>query len=375
LADRTARSLVDGGNRLKLGLFGTNCNNGLSLTMAETGYKATWEHTLAIAQRADRMGFEMLVPIARWRGFDGAGDPFGESFETMAWAAGLASKTERIVPVGTLHVSLMHPVFAAKQCVTIDHLSGGRFALNAVMGWSRQDMQMFGIELLEHDERYRYGSEWLEIVRKVWAEPEEFDFDGEYFQLKAVRGMPKPLQHPYPVILNAGNSAAGMDFAAREADFNFAVTDNLETASTLITKARDHARERYGREHLPLLGTGFMICRDSEEEAVAVAERMIAQGDHEAGRNSLAEFGIGSDSLSAEFQAALDQWVLRMGAYKLIGTPTQIAEGLASLVEVGLDGMMLGALDYYQELGTFNEKVMPLLVEMGLRDQVHPLED
>src|SRR5882757_1789770 len=182
------RLLEEGGNKLKLGLFGLNCKNGLNLTMAETNYVATWEHTLAVSQRADDMGLEILVPIARWRGFEGASDPFGESFETMTWAAGIASKTRDIVPVGTLHVPLMHPVFAAKQCATLDHLSGGRFAFNAVMGWVSGDFEMFGQELREHDERYRYGAEWMEIVRRIWTEPDPFDFDGEYFHLRNVRG-------------------------------------------------------------------------------------------------------------------------------------------------------------------------------------------
>jgi dimethylsulfone monooxygenase len=60
--------------KLKLGLFGTNCSNGLTVSHADTTYRATWEHSLAIARRADAMGFEMLVPIARWRGFGGTTD-------------------------------------------------------------------------------------------------------------------------------------------------------------------------------------------------------------------------------------------------------------------------------------------------------------
>lgn len=365
------RLLADGGNKLKLGLFGLNCKNGLNLTMADTNYVATWEHTLAIAQRADDMGFEILVPIARWRGFDGASDPFGESFETMTWAAGIASKTQNVVPVGTLHVPLMHPVFAAKQCATIDHLSGGRFAFNAVMGWVSGDFEMFGQELREHDERYRYGAEWMEIVRRIWSDPNPFDFDGEYFQLQNVRGKPKPLQDPYPVILNAGNSSAGMNFAAQEADFNFAIVENLEKGREYVEKARAKARG-YGRE-LHLLGNASVICRDSEDEAMTIVEEMRSKGDREAARNSLKEFGINSDSLSEEYFEFEDNWMISMGSVQMYGTPEKIAESLASLSEIGLDGVMLASLDYYDELGIFNERVMPLLVEMGLRDGVHEI--
>src|SRR5579864_374833 len=74
--------------KLKLGLFGTNCSNGLTVSHSDTTYRATWEHSLAIARRADAMGFEMLVPIARWRGFGGTTDFNGICFETYTWAAG-----------------------------------------------------------------------------------------------------------------------------------------------------------------------------------------------------------------------------------------------------------------------------------------------
>ena len=66
--------------KLKLGLFGTNCSNGLTVSHAETTYRADWEHTVAIARRAEAMEFEMLVPIARWRGFGGSTDFNGSCF-------------------------------------------------------------------------------------------------------------------------------------------------------------------------------------------------------------------------------------------------------------------------------------------------------
>lgn len=368
-----ARKLLSGGNKLKLGLFGINCSNGNSLSMAETSYEATWPHTLAICQRADQMGFEILVPIARWRGLGGQSNPFGTSFETMAWAAGIASHTEQICPVGTLHLPMWHPAASAKQAATIDHISGGRFIFNAVMGWFKPDMDMFGIPMREHDRRYEFGTEWMDIVRRMWTEEEPFDYDGEFFHLSHVESLPKPLQKPNPVIINAGNSPAGMDFAAREADFNFVLVESFDTAREYVQKAQGLAREKYGRD-LQLLSNAWVICRDTEKEARAVAEYMLEKGDYEAARNSLAEFGFGSESLSEQFlKEFLEKWIVGMASYQLIGTPEQVAEGLAKYAEIGVSGVMLSSLDYYEELGIFNEKVMPLLVEMGLRDEVREI--
>ena len=58
-----------------------------------------------------------------------------------------------------------------------------------------------------------------------------------------------------------------------------------------------------------------------------------------------------------------------MGARQLVGTPDRVAAGLRELSEIGLDGLMLAFLDYYEELPYFAEAVLPRLNEMGLRDE------
>src|SRR5260370_32696288 len=114
--------------KLKLGLFGTNCSNGLTVSHAETTYRATWEHSLVIARRADAMGFEMLVPIARWRGFGGTTDFNCICFETYTWAAGLAAPPERILVFSNSHVPTVHPIVAAKQSLPDHPIPHRRFS-------------------------------------------------------------------------------------------------------------------------------------------------------------------------------------------------------------------------------------------------------
>ena len=65
LVDRTQTNPMFNDQKMKLGLFGTNCSYGLIMSHAPTTYEATWAHTKEIAQRADALGFEALVPIAR----------------------------------------------------------------------------------------------------------------------------------------------------------------------------------------------------------------------------------------------------------------------------------------------------------------------
>src|SRR5205085_412705 len=127
---RTAMNALFNANRLKLGIFGTNCSHGCTATTAEGTLEATWPDTLAIARAADDAGIEALVPIARWKGFGGPTDFNGDAFETYTWAAGLAAATRNITVLATSHVLTTHPIVAAKQGATIDHISNGRFALN-----------------------------------------------------------------------------------------------------------------------------------------------------------------------------------------------------------------------------------------------------
>src|SRR5260370_34529768 len=103
------------------------------------------------------MDFEAIVPVARWRGFGGATNFNGESFETFSWAAGIGASTKYPAIFSTSHVPAVHPVMAAKQCTTIDHITGGRFCLNIVTGWERREVEVFEGALLGNERRLDSG--------------------------------------------------------------------------------------------------------------------------------------------------------------------------------------------------------------------------
>ena len=102
-------------NKLKLGLFGVNVSNGCAITTAEDRHTLSWPTNLAIAQTADKYGYEAMVPVARWRGFGGESNFNGTNFETYTWAAGLGQATKNICVLTTSHVPTIHPIVAAKQ--------------------------------------------------------------------------------------------------------------------------------------------------------------------------------------------------------------------------------------------------------------------
>ena len=84
---------------------------------------------------------------------------------------------------GTVHAPLIAPLIAAKEFVTADHIGQGRFELNIVCGWNEGEFEMFGATLSDHESRYDYAQEWLEIVKLAWSEGEDFDFTGRFFNL------------------------------------------------------------------------------------------------------------------------------------------------------------------------------------------------
>src|SRR3954447_24841406 len=206
---RDERMAMGTRNAIKIGIFGANCSSPRSPTMAEERWMATWPECLAIGRAADEAGIDFLLPIARWKGYGGATDFHGSTFETMTWAAALLAATKRIVVFGTVHAPLFNPLIAAKEFVTADHVGSGRFGLNVVCGWNEGEFQMFGVEQKDHDTRYEYAQEWIDAVKTAWTAPGDFDFQGKFFNLRGARAFPKPYGGSQPLIMNAGASEAG----------------------------------------------------------------------------------------------------------------------------------------------------------------------
>ncbi len=352
--------------KLKLGVFSINCSNGVNISHAPTTHRITWEHQLAIARRADAMGFELLLPVARWRGFGGTTDFNGESFETYTWAAGLAQATRNIMVAATSHVPTVHPIVAAKQAATIDHISNGRFALNLVMGWFTPEMEMFQGTQRAHDDRYRYGAEWLAVAKRLWTDEEPFDFESAHFHIKQAQAHPKPIQKPWPVLINAGHSPAARDFSAREVDFSFVGFDSVEAVKSVAARVREMAHTEYRRD-IGVCTSALVVCRETEAEARRVYRSIIEQGDRVAADNLIKVLGIESQSFNDRIEKYRERVVAGWGTNPIIGTPEQVTAQLAEVSAAGVDGIVFGFLDYNEELKYFDSAVMPLLRQAGLR--------
>ncbi len=353
-----------GANAFKLGIFSMNADGGLTLTRVPERWPATWDEIVEVAQMADRAGIEFLLPIARWKGFGGEMNSRERSFETFTFATALAALTERIAVFATVHVPMVHPVFAAKALTTMDHVSRGRAGINIVCGWNPEEFAMFGLRMIE--ERYAQGLEWFEIIERVYA-GETFDYDGAFYTLKGVSGRPAPTQTPRPVTLNAAFSPPGRDFAARAADYLFTTFTEIETGRASLDDMAVRAAAQ-GRE-VGVFTTCHVVCRPSQDEAEAYythyAETMQdrASVDHYMGQK---EKFSGSHDPEA-YRVHRKRFAGGAGTYPLVGTPEHIAAEMVRMHAVGFAGTTVSFVNFKDELPYFIDTVLPLLREAALR--------
>jgi len=370
-------------NALKIGFFGANCSSARTATLVPERWLASWPDCLKLARMADAAGIDFLLPIGRWKGYGGTSDFHGTTLETVTWACGLLAATQRITVFGTVHAPLFHPLIAAKEFVTADHIGEGRFGLNIVAGWNEGEFAMFGVQQREHADRYEFAQEWIDVVKRAWSE-DEFDFDGKFFKLAGVRAKPKPFGGTRPVIMNAGRSGPGQAFAMRNCDAFFTSTGalRLEIAGTArdtgvsvhdrvvqqVRRIRDEARE-FGRD-IEVFTQGQVICRPTQREAEDYHHHAnVENADWPAIEQMLALKDITPQNTAANEYAAKRslQAASGIGGFPFVGTPDKIAEEFADISRAGVRGIAVSFVNYLNEAPYFCAEVLPRLAALGVR--------
>ena len=329
-------------------------------------------------------------------------DAYGGSFETSLKHAVFAPKhdpiplvpliaqaTSRLGIVGTMSTSFYPPFLLARLSATLDHLCRGRFGWNIVTSGEDRAAQNFGMDkLTEHDLRYDIADEYVDLVCQLWDswEPDAvvmdretgvyadgskvhtIDFKGHYFKS---RGPLNTVRAPQgrPVFVQAGGSPRGREFAAQYADSIIATATGIEGMKAY----RDDVRARmvaHGRkpDDCKVLFLVSPILGDTAEEAHQKRQAMIAAPNYIAetliGMSSITEIDFSVFDLDAPLPAittngergSLDkfaQWgsgkTLRQlvaervdRSIELVGTPDQVAERMAEVMEeVGGDGFLI----------------------------------
>ena len=357
-----------GPNPFKLGVFGYLHFGGGAYTLVPERWQAKWDDIVGVAQIADRAGIEFMLPIARWKGVKGKQNQRLKSYETLTHAAALAGSTKRIALFATCHVPIVHPVFAAKALVTIDHASHGRAGVNIVCGWNQDDFDMFGFTQLQHDDRYDQGQEWYDILTRIVGAgaDEEFDYSGRYFKVRNVIGRPPSVQQPRPCVLSAAYSPAGRAYAARTSDFLLTSLVDDEQGAGVIKDMQARVQEA-GTEDVfrGVISVSYMVCRETDREAEEYHRYYAEQmADNEAVDRYVRDKTANSMVAMREIRM---RWAGGNGGYPLVGSPERIVDEMVRMSRLGFAGTTIKFVNYLDEFPFFVERVLPLMQQAGLR--------
>ena len=372
-----ARHPLFGPNRFKLGIFSANCDGGLTMSLAPERWRAEWDDIAAMSRIADEAGIEFILPVAKWRGYQGKANIYGRSFETLTHGAALAALTKRIAIFSTVHVPLVTPAFGAKAIATIDHISHGRAGLNIVCGWNQEEFDLHGVTI-DQDSRYDHGLEWFQVWSRLLQGGPEFDWNGRFFKLKRLQTDPLSLQRPWPVVMSAGFSPRGRDFAAQAADFLFLNVTELHQVPALLADVAQHMA-RY-RRSIAVFTMGHVVCRPTRREAEAFFEyfaEQMADADGQAyyRRNRGVTVPDGTARMARPFENRFTRAGGKHyagaypGAYPFVGSPDDVAEEMARMSATGLAGVTVAFVDYLKEIPYFVQEVLPRLERLGLREK------
>ncbi|MFJ8019402.1 NtaA/DmoA family FMN-dependent monooxygenase [Streptomyces sp. NPDC096311] len=170
----------------------------------------------------------------------------------------IASHTTRIGLGATYSTTYYNPYHVARAFGTLDHLSRGRAIWNIVTSLNEDEAANFGVEFIDHDSRYDRADEFLEVTTGLWetwerdalkidreagiyADPDKvhpLNHEGKHFSSKGPLTMPQPPQG-WPVLLQAGQSPRGRQFAARWADLLFIAASSIEKGQQAYAAQHD----------------------------------------------------------------------------------------------------------------------------------------
>ncbi|MCU1352765.1 MAG: Luciferase-like, subgroup, partial [Acidimicrobiales bacterium] len=166
------------------------------------------------AQAAEAAGFVGIAGMDHLAPPMAEGQPMYDAMITNTW---IASRTERLVTSSlVLCDAFRHPAVLAREAVSLDHASAGRFELGIGWGSVASDFEAFGVGSTSPRLRARRLKESIDVLRALWT-GEVVDFEGEFFRLRGARQQPVPLGRIPIVVGGAGPTALAL--AAAHADW------------------------------------------------------------------------------------------------------------------------------------------------------------
>ncbi|MFG3343863.1 LLM class flavin-dependent oxidoreductase [Streptomyces sp. NPDC048018] len=341
--------------------------------------------------------------------------------EPLTLLSALAAVTEHVGLIATVSTTFNEPFHTARKFASLDHISGGRAGWNIVTSGTENEARNFGRdEHLEHRLRYERAREFVEVATKLWDSWEddailldrergvyadtdrvrEIAHRGEHFAVRGPLNVPRSPQG-HPLLVQAGSSEDGKEFAAQYAEAVFTAQQTLADGQAFYKDLKSRLA-RHGREedHLLVLPGIAPVIGSTEAEARALEQELTELQIPEYGLAQLSGM-LGTDltgvpldgplpdlpeerdingnksrfTLVAELARRDDltvrELIARLGAGRghrvLAGTPEQIADELQLWFTQGAaDGFNIMPPHLPGGLEDFVDHVVPVLQRRGL---------
>lgn len=346
--------------------------------------------------------------------------PVGRLDPTVLLPA-LAAVTERIGLVATASTTYNEPYNLARRFASIDHISGGRAGWNIVTTAGSDAAHNFGLEdVPEHRVRYERASEFVDVCLQLWDSWEDdfligdkasghfadaskihrIDHTGRFFRVRGPLNVP-PTPQGHPLLVQAGSSEDGRDFAARYAEAVFTAQQTLAEGQAFYTDLKRRVAT-YGRDPalvkilpgiVPVLGgtEAEAVARETELAELQVPEYGLRQlssllgteigeaaldlplpdlGDVRQVQGHQSRFTVVTD-LARREKLTVRQLLVRLGGGRghrtFSGTPEQVADTIEEWFHSGAaDGFNVMPALLPSGLSEFVDQVVPLLRKRGL---------
>lgn len=360
--------------------------------------------------------------------FEGAtlrnGGQTSMNLEPLVVLATMAAVTEHIGLAATMSTSLLPPFHIARIMASLDHLSGGRAGWNIVTSSIAAEAGNFGMDALPPRElRYEIANEVVEACVGLWeswerdalildketgvfADPDRvtaIDYAGEHVSVAGPLNVPRSPQ-TRPLLMQAGSSEAGLRFAARWAEAVFTLQDDLDSMRAFRSDLRARA-EAAGRDPdsvriypavQPLIAPTRALAEDLRDYLaslvtldVAVATVAMHTGLdlseyplHQPLKDVQLELGTrGSFDLllrvggerNLTLGEAAREWCTTELCPQLVGTPSDVADGLQELFEAeACDGFIITPVTLPHSFDEFTRSITPELQRRGLLRTEYP---
>ena len=277
-------------------------NNTTVWSDPAAGSHIEFESFRHFAQTAERAKFDFLFLAEGLRLREQGGriydlDVVGRP-DNVSILMAMAAVTERIGLAGTVNSTFNEPLDVARKLASLDHLSGGRAAWNVVTSWDEFTGENFRRGgYLPKDKRYLRAQEFLEAAKTLWdawdvdevladatsgrylrhGDAGRFEVHSDQFDISGRFSTPRSPQG-HPVIIQAGDSEEGREFAAASADAIFTRHAELEAGKEFYADVKGRLA-KFGRRHedLKILPAATFVLGSTEEEAAENARQVQYQ--------------------------------------------------------------------------------------------------